>query len=257
MEPREHYTTKDFKRYARKEFAADFTAFRNAYICMFERKTCFNDNNAAHDIDVLLVGHYHRREGGPAVWAQATATGVRYYSCRTREKWCYVIPEMQVSRIYFDQPYNCIIGTPEQTSRMSGRKPGHFVVETVINVLFLLTGRLEQVSNPYKTDMLGNFRHVCKLAASMATSQDAVATVATGPTQQDEEVQEVSIQRVRKKRKRASRDRSPSIKQEESGTDIDDRPSQTQHGVIHHTPSHTPMPYRLASNTPRPSLLVR
>lgn len=56
MEPREHYTSKDFKCYARKEFANEITAFRNAYICMFERKTYSDDNNAAHDIDVLLVG---------------------------------------------------------------------------------------------------------------------------------------------------------------------------------------------------------
>jgi hypothetical protein len=62
MEPREHYTSKDFKRYARKEFANDFTAFRNAYICMFERKTYFDEHNAAHDIDVLLgAGHCDRR----------------------------------------------------------------------------------------------------------------------------------------------------------------------------------------------------
>lgn len=128
MEPREHYTSKDFKRYARKEFATEFTAFRNAYICMFERKTYFDDNNAAHDIDVLLVGHYHRREVGPAVWAQATATGVRYYSGKALEKRCYLIPEMHVSHIYFDPPYSFIIGTLDEKSRMSGRKPGHFVV---------------------------------------------------------------------------------------------------------------------------------
>jgi hypothetical protein len=231
MEPREQYTSKDFKRYARKEFANDFTAFRNADICMFERKTYFDEHNAAHDIDVLLVGHYYKRDGGPAVWAQATVTGVRYFSGKAREKCCFLIPEMHVSRIYFDQPYNSIIGTSEEKSRISGRKPEHFVVETVINVLFLLTGRLEQVSNPYKTDMLGNFRYVCKVAASKANSQDTVPAIATDPTQQDEELQEVSIQRVRKKRKRAaSRDRSPSIKQEEVGTDIDHNLLQTQHG---------------------------
>jgi hypothetical protein len=56
MEPREHYTYKDFKRYAREEFANEFRAFCIAYISTFERKTYFDDNNAARDIDVLLVG---------------------------------------------------------------------------------------------------------------------------------------------------------------------------------------------------------
>jgi hypothetical protein len=256
MEPREHYTSKDFKRYARKEFANDFTAFRNTYICVFERKTCFDENNAAHDIDALLVDHYHRREVGPAAWVQATATGVRYYSGKGSEKRCYLIPGMHVSRIYFDQPYSSIIGTLEEKGRMSGRKPGHFVVETIINVLLLLTGRLEQVSNPYKTDMLGNFRHVCKVAASKAEPQDTILAVAIEPAQQDEEPQEVPIQRVRKKRKRVSRDRSPSIKQEEGGADIDDQTSHTQHGVVQHTPTHSPTAYRHANSTPRPSLLV-
>ena len=139
---------------------------------------------------------------------------------------------------------------------MPGRKPGHFIVETVINVLFLLTGRLEQVSNPYRTDMLGNFRHVCKVIASTKNSQGIVFTVATAPAQQDEELQDVSIQRVRKKRKRASRDRSPSIKQENGGTDIEDQSSRTQYGVVQHTPSHSPTAYRPASTTPRPCLLV-
>ena len=256
MEPKEHYTSKDFKRYARKEFANGFTAFRNTYICTFERKTYFDDNNAAHDIDVLLVGHYYRRDAGPAVWAHAAATGVRYFSGKAAEQRCYLIPEMHVSRIYFDQPYSSIVGTLKEKSQMSGRKPGHFIVETVINVLFLLTGRLEQVSNPYRTDMLGNFRHVCKVVASTKNFQGIVSTVATAPAQQDEEVPEVSIKRVRKKRKRASRDRSLSIKQEKGGTDIEDQSSQTQNGVVQYTPSHSPMAYRPASTTPRPSLLV-
>lgn len=61
------------------------------------------------------------------------------------ESVCAPIPEQHVSRIYYAAPYNIVLGAQEGGSRTAGRKAGHYFVETIINVLFLLAGQVEQL----------------------------------------------------------------------------------------------------------------
>lgn len=250
MEPKDHYTPRDFKSYARKEFSDEFSTFREIYTCSFEHKTYLDENNAAHSVDVLPVGHYHRRQGGPPVWAQATSTGVRYYQGKGAESVITPIPEEHVTRIYYSAPYSSIIGPQEGRGRTASRKAGHYFVETIINVLFLLTGRLEKVSNSGKTDMLSNFRYVCLKTVPESNGPERIPLAASEPHELPP-APDVT-EREHKKRKR--------IKQEEDADEDAARDPTNGSGPgqrsMQHLSSHSQMPHRLASSTPHTSLLV-
>ncbi|KAF3003441.1 hypothetical protein E8E13_002190 [Curvularia kusanoi] len=258
MEVKEHYTLRDFERYAREEFPSEFAALRNTFTCVFERKTYFDENNAVHDIEALLVGTYNTRQSATAVWAQASDTGVRYYSGRSTETICYVVSEMQISRVYFQEPYSSITGNQREKSRTMGRKPGHLVAETVINAMFLLTGRLDKVSNPYKSDMLSNFQRFCKMIASKDNAQETAMVDST--RHPEDPTERVSVKQVSKKRKRPARNssnRSPSpysSTEQENGNDSDHQVAQPRNQSGHVSPQHSPMPDRSSDNTYRPSL---
>ncbi|KAF3033191.1 hypothetical protein E8E12_002990 [Didymella heteroderae] len=247
VEPKAHYTAKDFKRYARKDFPEQFAVFRDTYTCRLEDKTYLDENHTAHGTKALLVGHYHTRQGGPQVWAQATPSGVRYFSGKPNESLCVPVPEQHVSRIYYGAPYNVVHVAQEGGSRTAGRKAGHYFVETIINVLFLLAGQIEQVSNPGQTDMLGNFRYVCMNFVQKPEVQERCAI----PTHRRSKIPLPQntleqIERENKKRKRASNDYGQRIKQEDDSDE--DR-------FVQHASSHSPVPYGLASRTQQTSLL--
>lgn len=253
MEPKEHYTSKDFKRYARKEFPNEYAVFRELYLCNFENKTYFDINQAAHNLSVLLVGQYCTRQGGPAVWAQATATCVRYFSGKDTGTVCTLIPEKNLGRIYYSAPYSSIGDVQENRSGSASRKAGTCFVETIINVLFLLTGQLEQVSNPSKIDMLSNFRYVCMNAKPRSGYQDSLPSADA----QDRKLLPAHepVERVQKKikRERVSSYHGQRIKQEEHNNDIgllgdiSDAPiAQSRTQSLQDLSSHMSIPHRPA-----------
>ncbi|KAF9694690.1 hypothetical protein EKO04_007295 [Ascochyta lentis] len=260
MEPKDNDTAKNFRRYARKEFPDEFARFRNFYRCDFEEKTYLDENHAAHNVSVLLVGHYHTRKAGPPVWAQATSTCVRYYQGKAGAPVCTPIPEEHVTRIYYSAPYSTMVGAQTGRSRPTDRKAEHYFAETIVNVFFLFAGRLEQVSNPGKTDMLSNFRYACM---NTTTKPDIQELVNSTVLQQPEPLPaDDAVKRESKKRKRSSHDHGQRIKQED---DIDivagnptyhpDPPSQSQDRLVQHLSSHSPTPYSVARDTPQISLL--
>lgn len=246
MELKPYYVSKDFRRYAHQEFPNEYNAFRNVFNSKFEQKTYLDQNNAAHNASVLAVGHYHRRQGGPTVLAQATTSGIRYFQGKAGDPVVTPIPEEQVTRIYYDAPYSSLVGPQGGGGRTAAWKAGHHIVETTINVLFLIAKQVERISNPSKTDMLSNFKYVCKNTASKLDVQD----ITKG------ELSSAPAEPKNKKRKRSPGDRSQRIKQEEIEKDdvasigSASRPSDSsgQH------PS--PMSYRLASSTPQAPSLV-
>lgn len=247
--PKAQYTAKDFKRYARKDFSEQFAIFQDIYRCHLEDKTYLDENHTVHGIKALLVGHYHKRQGGPQVWAQATSTGIRYFSGKPIESVVVPIPKQHVSRIYYGTPYNAVLVAQEGGSRPAGRKAGHYFVETIINILFLLAGQIEQVSNPGRTDMLGNFRYVCMNCVPKTEVQEVLDI----PTYRRSEIPlpQNALERIEqenKKRKRASEDDGQRIKREQNSDE--DR-------FVQHASPHSPMPYRFASGTPQTSLFVR
>lgn len=246
MEPKAHYTAKDFKRYARKEFPEQFATFHDMYGCHLENKTFLDENHTAHGVKVLLVGHCYARQGGPPVWAQATTTGVRYFSGKSVESVCSPIPERHVSRIYYDAPYNIVLGAHYGRSRTAGRKASHYFVETIINVLFLLAGQIEQVGNPGHTDMLGNFRYVCINYEQKPKIQD-ISNVSHSRQFEIPSPQNTSelVGREEKKRKRVCDDSSQRIKEEVI----------EENQLAQHITSNSPLPCKVAS-TPQASLFV-
>lgn len=261
MEPREYYTLKDSKRYARKEFPNEFGIFRDIYTGKFETKTYLDENNAAHGVNVLFVGHYHIRKGGPPVWAQATATGVRYFQGRPTEEVCTLIPEEQVSRIYYSTLYSSMIGPQQGRGRTAGRKAGQHLVETIVNVLFLLTSRLKLINNPNKTNMLSNFKFACLNAVRVGEVEPSIAI----PRSDLAPAHGLDKQQNRK-RKRAPNDHSQRIKQEDNNGDMApvaayptgglDRTPELQEQQMEHL-SRSPIPCRPTSSPPHASLLVR
>lgn len=264
MDPKEFYTSKDFKRYARKEFPTDYALFRERYVCTFEAKTHLDANHAAHNINALLVGSYHVRQGGPLVWAQATAIGIRYFSGKETDAICMPISEKHVNRIYYSSPYSPTFETQDGRSRTAGREAVQYFAETIINVLFLLTGRLQRVGNPGKTDMLSNFRYVCvNVKPVLPCREDGLSAV---PRQPEVSPTDDSVERVRKKRKRSFDEHGQRIKEEEDESKIVAHIDNTTHSTDLTRPSqalplrnsrpHSPTPHWLESQSTQMALLV-
>ncbi|KZM24025.1 uncharacterized protein EKO05_0009329 [Ascochyta rabiei] len=262
MEPKDHYTAKHFRRYARKEFPDQYALFRDLYMYNFENKTYVDKNHAAHDVSVLLVGHYRARKGGPPVWAQATETCVKYYQGKMGDILCTPIPEEHVTRIYYFATYSSVVGTQVAKSRVAGRRAEHYFAETIFSVLFLLTGRLEQVSNPGKTDMLSNFKYVCMSTMPKPKVQELVSpTVVQRPALHQAHD---TVERENRKRKRSTHDHGQRIKKEDDASTAAEystnrpgpsSPSWTRR--VQHSSSQSPLPYRLSRHASRESLLVQ
>jgi hypothetical protein len=111
---------------------------------------------------MLLVGHYWRKSGGPPVWAHATGTYVRYYSGEGTQV-TPLIQDIHSSKVYYDPPFIYMMDTRDFGEGMTPeRKAERAVVESVINFVFLSTGRLVRTLDLENPDMLGNFRLACK-----------------------------------------------------------------------------------------------
>lgn len=189
------------------------------------------------------------------VWAQATATYVRYFRSKLDDSIISPIAEGAVNRVYYNMPYSAIIGRQEGRSATSGRKAGHRIVETIINVLFLLANQVEIVNNPEKIDMLSNFRLVCK-SCEPAPEVRGIASTAFDQGV----ILETEIERTTKKRKRASNGQGHDerIKPEDDLNDEVAAPPKPQlrDRTIECPSSNSPLPYRPGSKSPQASLVV-
>jgi hypothetical protein len=158
MAPKEQYTLDDFTQYGQTHFPVAFAAISNTHAYNFEKKTYVNKNQEPHQVDMLLVGFYHKRAGGPSVWAYAMGSATYLFSGNRSEEVLTLIPEEHKSRVYYDGQFGLMAGGQDTRGMTPTRKLGQTVVETVVNFLYLLTGRLNYVVNVQKTDMLGNLK---------------------------------------------------------------------------------------------------
>ncbi|KAJ4355337.1 hypothetical protein N0V95_003012 [Ascochyta clinopodiicola] len=242
MGPKDHYTGKHFKRYARKQFPGQYALFQDLYMCNFENKTYVDANHAAHDVSMLPVGRYRARKNGPPVWAQATGACVKYYRGKAGGVLCIPIPEEHVTRIYCSSAYSSVVGTPIGRSRGVGKKAEHYFAETIVNVFFLLTGRLEQVNNPGKTDMLSNFTYVCMSTMSKPEVQElfSPANIQRSVPNSANDI----VERENKRRKRSTHDHGQRIKQEDDTSAAAEHttncpgPSSQSSTRPNHSPNH-------------------
>jgi hypothetical protein len=128
-------------------------------------KSYLDGNNNIRRCHMLLVGHYGRKSGGPPVWAHATGTYIRYYSGAGIQV-TPLIQDIHSSRVYYDPPFSFMGGAPEFSNlrpRMTPeRKLERAMVESVVNFIFLKSGRLVQALDLDNPDMLGNFKRACK-----------------------------------------------------------------------------------------------
>jgi hypothetical protein len=91
---------------------------------------------------MLLIDHYWRKSGGPPVWTHATGAYVRYCSGEGTQV-TPLIQDIHTSKIYYDQPFSYVMGTRDFGEGMTAeRKAERAVVESVVNFVFLTTGRL-------------------------------------------------------------------------------------------------------------------
>jgi hypothetical protein len=158
MPPKEQYTLDDFTQYGQAHFPIAFAAISNVHAYSFERKTYVNKNQEPHQVDMLLVGFYHKRAGGPSVWAYATGSAMYLFWGNRSEEVLTLISEENKSRVYYDGSFRLMAGGQDTRGMTPTRKLGQTVVETVVNFLYPLTGRLDCVVNVQKTDMLGNLK---------------------------------------------------------------------------------------------------
>lgn len=109
MLPRKQYVLSDFTRFAQEKFPADYHAVIDTNKYRFEDKVFDDANGRAQRVQMLLVGHYARRSGGPSVWALATGTCVRYYH-GDATKVGPLTQDIHTSKIYYDPPFKCMGG---------------------------------------------------------------------------------------------------------------------------------------------------
>jgi hypothetical protein len=205
LKPKETYVLRGFTKHADTSFPDDFAAFMALAGVQSSTKTYVDENQAAHQIDMLLVGHYWVKCGSPSAWACATGTTVHYFYGNLLETVCKPVLEHYRWRIYVESPFSTVTATPYDmhgaAAWQEARTAGVHISEPVINYLFLHTGCLERVQNHENIDMLGNFKYACAAVASQAFSRSGPAHCDSGqPNAADDSA---TLSNSDKKRKRA------------------------------------------------------
>jgi len=191
--PKKKYILGDFTKYATGRLATHFTAISDMALYKFSEKLYLDEKHNTHRHHMLLVGHYSRKAGGPPVWACATGEKICYYSGPGKQ----VTPltqDIHSSKVYYDPPFSYIGGSHDYSSQKPGmnpeRKLERAVVDSAINFIFLLSGRLEQVFDLVNPDILGHFRLACTNlvrhyephAGNASHEQASESTVSASPT---------------------------------------------------------------------------
>ncbi|KAH6614291.1 hypothetical protein C7974DRAFT_272392, partial [Boeremia exigua] len=166
MASRKQYVLGDFVRFAEGRFPSDYKAIADLNAYKFKRKIFIDANGRAQRAEMLLVGHYARRSGGPSVWALATGYCVRYYRGETT-KVAPLTQDIHTSKIYYDPPLKYMGGykassDPRPNGMSPARRVERDVVEAAIHFLFLLSNRLETTFNLPNPKLLSNFRTACR-----------------------------------------------------------------------------------------------
>jgi hypothetical protein len=79
MKSKDVYVPNDFTEHAKINFPDDLAAFKTFGDFPIGTKTYIDEKQAAHQVDMLLVGHYWLKRGGPSTWVCAAGTTVHYY----------------------------------------------------------------------------------------------------------------------------------------------------------------------------------
>jgi hypothetical protein len=174
MNPKKRYVLQDFVQHAQKRFPREFAGVVDSSGYDFTRRTFLDANNAVREVVVLLVGHYHKRQGGPSVWARATGSSIQYFHGSPSDDAGILIPEDQKTRVYYDAPYSNMAGSQDGKGMTVGRRAGQIVVETFIDFLFLWTGYIKEVNNSERSDLLTNFEYACTKMQSVQNWPDAL-----------------------------------------------------------------------------------
>jgi hypothetical protein len=174
MNPKKRYVLQDFVQHAQKRFPREFAGVVDSSGYDFTRRTFLDANNAVREVVVLLVGHYHKRHGGPSVWARATDSSIQYFQGSPSDDAGTLIPEDQKTRVYYDAPYSNMAGSQDEKGMTVGRRAGQIVVETFITFLFLWTGYIKEVNNSERSDLLTNFEYACTKMQSVQNWPDAL-----------------------------------------------------------------------------------
>jgi hypothetical protein len=164
MATAKRYDLNDFTKHAKTNYPAQFEGLVNSCTYTFGSISYMNGNQEGRQADMLRIGHYYQKHGGPPVWAHTNGYDVRYYYGQSSEV-CELVPEAHKSRMYFDAPF-CLMGvtqgsTESKRGRTQARKFEKEVFETVVHFVFLLSGRLQRVNNALGMDMLGNLKFAC------------------------------------------------------------------------------------------------
>jgi hypothetical protein len=217
MNPKKRYVLQDFKQYAHKHFPSEFALVADPNRYEFSFKTFLDANNGAHEVVMLFVGHYHKRSGGPPVWACTTSSSTQYYHGLVTESACALIPEDQSTRVYYDAPYSLMYGSQQGKGMTAGRKAGRTVVETFISFLFLLGGHLKVVNNAERSDMLMNFKFAC---LKLQQAQCGLSTSKLPVDQRRGISGQSADQRAGKKRKLEVKETASNVKEETDDDEV-------------------------------------
>jgi hypothetical protein len=163
MAPQRLYTLADFFRFADGNLPSNLA---DVQLYTFEQRMIVDKDDRAREVTLLQLGRYFFRENGPQAWAQASTSGIIYYSGQSGRV-CKPIPQQHQAKIYYDYPFDRLFN-------MEGRNTYHrtdrydptlgirdSVIETVIVFAFLYTGRLYSSDNNKGVDILNNFKIAC------------------------------------------------------------------------------------------------
>lgn len=164
MTVRKKYVLGDFTKYGTGKLVTKFATISNMALYEFSEKLYLDGKNRAHQCHMLLVGHYSRKSGGPQVWAYATGENICYYSGAGTQV-TPLVQDIHSSKVYYDPPFSYIGGSLDYNCLKSGmnpeRKLERTIVDSAINFMFFMSGRLEQVLDLVNPDILDNFRQAC------------------------------------------------------------------------------------------------
>jgi hypothetical protein len=187
MVSREQYALGDFTKHSTGKLATQFAAVSNMALYEFSEKLYLDEKQRAHRCHMLFVGHYSRRFSGPPVWTYATGEKICYYSGRGNQVILLAL-DTDSSKVYYDPPFSYIGGSQEYSNMRPGvnteRRLERAVVESAINFVFLMTGRLEAVLDLVNPDLLCNFRLAC---ANLQRHQKLPHTTGSALYEQDSE----------------------------------------------------------------------
>lgn len=157
------------------KFRREYSIVAATELYIADYKTYYDENGRLQRHKMLLVGHFHYREGGPPVWARSNGRVVTYFY--GRERLLQGLREDQRSRVYYDEPFSFVAGPQDADGMTASRQLGMALVETVVHFVFLNNGYMEMLLNPSSKDMLRLFEIACLSIEPNRRSQEELQRV--------------------------------------------------------------------------------